>query len=139
MKAIIALIAALLVIPGVFAVAPSTTVIDGSVYSGATIHTAPVSGVQVDVDCNGNTLSDQTDSAGRYRVVFTGNVCAIGSTATVCVGSNCGSSQVISSVSKFNLLEVKLYDVPEFSTVAATAGLVGLSAGYFFIRKKNGK
>ena len=127
------ILAVLMCVSAAFAV--STTVINGVVYSGAGSESPPVTGVQVDVTCGVQTLSDLTDGSGNYMVIFTDDVCPIGSNAQACVGSNCVTLPVITSVTRFNLLEIALFDVPEFGTIAAGVAIAGLSTGYFFMRR----
>ena len=131
-KAIFVLIA-LLLLPAAFAQS-TPTVVNGVVYSGTGITSSPVADVNVDVDCNLESHSDTTDAQGAYEVVFEN--CAMGDEVTACVGSTCDTKTVTSGITRFNLLEIKLFEIPEFSTVAASLGAAGAGLGYLFLRRR---
>ena len=131
--ALAAIVAVLLLLPSVLAV---PTVVNGVAYSGSGITSAPNADVNVEVTCNGNEESDLTDANGAFRVVFEENECANGDSVEACVGENCESKTVLGGVTRFNLLEIKLFDVPEFSTVAASMAVVGAGLGYALLRRR---
>ena len=112
------------------------TVVDGHIYSGESMFTPPVQGVTVEVDCNGTKLSDETDADGYFRVVYDNVVCPLGSEVEACAGSQCDTRTLIGATTRINLLGFKLFDVPEFSMIAAGLALGGASIGYAVLRRR---
>jgi len=112
------------------------TVIDGHVYSGESMFTPPVQGVTVDVTCNDIVLSDDTDSDGYFRVLYSAGVCPFGSEVEACAGSSCDTREVMESTTRINLLGFKLFDVPEFGLIAAGLALGGAGIGYATLRRR---
>ena len=116
--------------------APLPTVIDGHVYSGESMFTPPVEGVEVEVSCNLNTATDVTDVDGYFRVVFAAGDCPLSSEVEACAGSQCDTRTLIGSTTRINLLGFKLFDVPEFGLIAAGLALGGASIGYAVLRRR---
>lgn len=112
------------------------SVIDGHVYSGESMFTPPVQGVTVDVTCEGITLSDVTDAEGYFSVLYNASDCPLGSEVEACAGSQCDTKNLIGATTRINLLGFKLFDVPEFSVIAASLAFAGAGAGYLFMRKR---
>ncbi|TAL51917.1 MAG: hypothetical protein EPN86_05775 [Nanoarchaeota archaeon] len=128
---------ALLVLPVAFAVdAVKPTVIDGFVFSGSSFSTPPVAGVNVDVTCEDQTLPATTNSNGYFKVDFDAGDCSLGENVTVCAGENCQIEQLLATNARINIKEFKLFNVPEFGTIAASLAVAGAGAGYLALRRR---
>lgn len=113
------------------------TVINGKVYSGNDINSPVVVGANVDVTCNETLLSSTTDDTGYYFVMYGDEICPMGSSAQACVGSVCNSGTVNDTLEQFNITGVDIFNVPEFSVITAMVALVGATAMFVVIRKRN--
>src|SRR5438309_1121583 len=94
-----ATVAAVLAIPASsFAIQPGITLVAGQVQSGG----SNVHGATVTVTCNGHTLTDTTNGAGKYAVKFDSADCPSGSVVTASAvkndlhGSNTGTADPVS-------------------------------------------
>ncbi|TAL58272.1 MAG: hypothetical protein EPN86_00470 [Nanoarchaeota archaeon] len=137
-KIFVLAIVALMALPFVLAVEESekATVIDGYVFSGSSFSTPPVAGQQVDVTCEEETDGVTTDSNGYFKAVFGIGDCSLGQNVTACAGENCQTVSLIASNARINILEFKLFNVPEFGTIAASLAVAGAGAGYLALRRR---
>ena len=96
----------------------------------------PIASADISATCRGNTLTDVTDSNGRYGVDFTG-ICAVDDTVVVtatyqgCTGTSSGQ------IKDYQVVQIAVIDVviPEFTTIAVpVAAILGLM--FFFNRRK---
>lgn len=131
MKKLMILMVMLMALPMAFAqdCDYDMTGITGRVYSGNDISTPVVEGANVEVTCNTYVETDVTDASGEYGVGFYDNVCPIGSNVTSCVGTNCATDVVSECLmDQFNLLNINIFDVPEFGAIGAAIALAGAGA-----------
>ncbi|MFH1134298.1 MAG: hypothetical protein V1735_07480 [Nanoarchaeota archaeon] len=114
------------------------TIVNGIAYSGDNISTDPVPSVMVDVTCNSNIISDETNSEGYYAVFFGPYTCNQGDEVSACVGDICGYGVVEECLqpNELNILGIDIFGVPEFSVIAGSLALLGAGAGYMFLRKR---
>ena|SRR3989338_427557 len=131
------LVVVVLMVPFAFAEGYPTSVINGVVYSGETIKSSPVQGVDVVVYCEDSYQLDTTDEKGAFRVVFQDYECAIGQDVTACVQENCQTKTNIGTTSRFQLTEVKLFKIPEFGAISGIAAIAGSIGAYLALRRKH--
>lgn len=97
-------------------------------------------GADVSVLCNGQTLTDTTDSYGSYLVSFLSTDCPFGSTVKVTAQKN-GMSGVSSGTvrgvtTKLNLAIVNV-EVPEYGLIGSlAAGSAGLGMAAYMRRRQ---
>jgi hypothetical protein len=116
-------------------------VVEGLVYQA---DNSALSGANVTVDCNSNSLGTTTDANGFYFVQFGSGVCEAGATATVTAtkGGESGSATgTLNNQGTFGFLKldvaiVNVLAVPEFSTVTGLISLVTSSGAFVFLRRR---
>jgi len=116
MKKAIGIVVALLMIAGVFAATSSSpVVVNGVAYSGSSL-SSRVANAPVSVVCTHNAIatvkSTLTRSDGSYMVSFDSSKCSQNDAVVAVSGTSAGAGKVISGLSRFWLVEIKLYNVP---------------------------
>jgi len=136
-KTFIAAALMLIAIPAMaLAVEEKVTVIDGTVFTGTNMFSDPAEGATVDISCENNSQEVQSNSDGYFRAVFDAGDCSMGEDVTVCSGDVCDTRNLIGETTRINLLGFKLFEIPEFSAVAASLAFAGAGIGYLALRRR---
>ena len=119
-----------------------TTIVAGKIYNAD--FTDVISGADVDVTCNGTTLSEVSESDGTYAVPFATDVCPIGSEVTVeaekgdLYGEKTGTvlDGAIFDIPTKDIAVVNVPLVPEFGLVIGALTALSAIGIFFFVRRK---
>jgi len=125
------------------------TVIAGKIYDSPNFETANgVVGANVNVTCNGKSLSDVSQSDGTYSISYividgVGDVCLDGANVTVVAEKNGIYGYGNSTVHDYTAIVPDLYIgvvnialVPEFSLIIGTLTILSAIGIFFVIRRK---